>query len=149
MNTDFQSGVVRFIDAGGNTVGTGFVVTFDGLIVTCAHVADIARVDEFVHLIFYNLGSPKEKREVRVARVEPDYWRDAAAEDVAFLRLEGPVPKEAVPLPLGSSFNTQGQIFRSFGFPEAKPEDGMLGECKVLGLVSEDSISLLQLSSNQ
>jgi len=149
MNIDFQAGVVSIIDAGGNAVGTGFVVTSDGLIVTCAHVIDVARSDDSIHLIFHDPGSTKEKREVRVARVEPDYWRDAAAEDVAFLRLEGPLPKKSVPLPLGSSFNTQGQTFRSFGFPEAKPDDGMLGECRVLGFVSEDSISLLQLSSNQ
>ncbi len=146
MNTDFKAGVVRVIDAGGKTVGTGFIVTSDGLIVTCAHVIDVARSDDSIHLIFYDPSSAKEKREVRVASVEPDYWRDAAAEDVAFLRLEGPLPKEAVPLPLGSSFNTQGPTFLSFGFPEAKP---MLGECRVLGFVSEDNISLLQLSSNQ
>ena len=149
MNTDFKAGVVHVIDTGGKTVGTGFVVTSDGLIVTCAHVVDVARSDDSIHLIFYDPSSAKEKREVRVARVEPDYWRDTAAEDVAFLRLEGSLPKGAVPLPLGSSFNTQGQTFRSFGFPEAKPDDGMLGECRVLGFVSEDSISLLQLSSNQ
>jgi WD40 repeat protein len=149
MNTDFQAGVVRIIDAGGKAVGTGFVVTSDGLIVTCAHVIDVARSDDSIHLIFHDPGSTKEKREVRVARVEPDYWRDEAAEDVAFLRLEGPLPMEAVPLPLGSSFNTQGQTLLSFGFPEAKPDDGMLGECRILGFVSEDSISLLQLSSNQ
>ncbi len=149
MDTDFQAGVVRIIDAGGKAVGTGFVVTSDGLIVTCAHVINIARSDDAIHLIFHDPGSVKEKREVRVASVEPDYWRDAAAEDVAFLRLEGPLPTSAVPLPLGSSFNTQGQTFRSFGFPEARPDDGMLGECRVIGFVSEESISLLQLSSNQ
>jgi V8-like Glu-specific endopeptidase/energy-coupling factor transporter ATP-binding protein EcfA2 len=149
MNTDFKVGVVRIIDAGGKTVGTGFVVTSDGLIVTCAHVIDIARSDDSVQLLFYNSSSTKEMHEVRVARVEPDYWRDAAAEDVSYLRLEGPLPKGVVPLPLGSSFNTQGQTFRSFGFPEARPDDGMLGECRIIGFVSEESISLLQLSSNQ
>src|SRR6516225_10527118 len=133
MNTDFKVGVVRIIDAGGKTVGTGFVVTSDGLLVTCAHVIDIARLDDSVHLLFYDPSSTKEMHEVRVARVEPDYWRDAAAEDVAFLRLVGLLTKGVVPLPLGSSFNTQGQTFRSFGFPEARPDDGMLGECRVIG----------------
>jgi S1-C subfamily serine protease len=112
MNTDFQAGVASIIDAGGKAVGTGFVVTSDGLIVTCAHVVDIARSDDFIHLIFYDPSSTKEKREVRVARVEPDYWRDAAAEDVAFLRLEGPLPKEAVPLPLGSSLVALSHLMR-------------------------------------
>ena len=149
MNTDFQAGVASIIDAGGKAVGTGFVVTSDGLIVTCAHVVDIARSDDFIHLIFYDPNSKKEKREVRVAKVEPDYWRDAAAEDVAFLRLEGLLPNEVISLPLGSSFNTQEQTFLSLGFPEAKPYDGMLGECRIIGYVYEDSIALLQLSSHQ
>jgi len=103
MNIDFKAGVVRIIDANGRTVGTGFVVTSDGLIATCAHVVDNARSDDFIHLIFYDPNSAKEKSEVRVARVEPAYWLDAAAKDVAILRLEGPLSKEAVPLPLGSS----------------------------------------------
>ena len=95
MKNDFKDGVVRIIDAGGKTVGTGFVVTSDGLIVTCAHVIDVARSDDFIHLIFYDPSSSKEKCEVRAARVEPDYWRNATAEDVAILCLEGPLPKEA------------------------------------------------------
>jgi WD40 repeat protein/energy-coupling factor transporter ATP-binding protein EcfA2 len=149
MNIDFKFGVVRIIDDERNTVGSGFVITSDGLIVTCAHVIEVARSDNFVQLFFYFPHLAKEKHEVRVASVEPDCWRDAAAEDVAFLRLEGLLPKEAVPLSLGSSFNTQGQTFYSFGFPEAKPVDGLLGECRIIGSVSEDSIPLLQLSSNQ
>jgi WD40 repeat protein len=149
MNIDFKAGVVCVLDAGGKTVGTGFVVTSDGLIATCAHVIDEAETVDFIHLIFHDPNVAKDKREVRAARVEADYLRDASAEDIAILRLEGPLPKQAVPLPLGSSFNTQGQTFLSFGFPEAKADDGMLGECKILGVVFEENISLLQLSSNQ
>src|SRR5260370_15954442 len=149
MNIDFKAGVVCVLDTGGKTVGTGFVVTSDGLIVTCAHVIDEAETDDFIHLIFHDPNVAKDKREVRAARVEPDYLRDAAAEDIAILRLEGPLPRQTVPLPLGSSFNTQGQTFLSFGFPEAKADDGMLGECKILGVVFEENISLLQMSSNQ
>src|SRR5260370_217084 len=149
MNIDFKAGVVCVLDTGGKTVGTGCVVTADGLIVTCAHVIDEAETDDFIHLIFHDPNVAKDKREVRAARVEPDYLRDASAEDIAILRLEGPLPRQAVPLPLGSSFNTQGQTFLSFGFPEAKADDGMLGECKILGVVFEENISLLQISSNQ
>src|SRR6266849_2300849 len=50
---------------------------------------------------------------------------------------------------LRQSFHAEGQTFRSFGFPEAKPEDGLLGECHVLGFVSAENIPLLQLSSSE
>src|SRR5207245_639395 len=35
------------------------------------------------------------------------------------------------------------------GFPEAKPADGLLGRCEVLGSASEGNVRLLQLSSPQ
>src|SRR6266487_3825736 len=148
MSIDFRMSIVYILDEGslqhvGNrTAGTGFVVTSDGLITTCAHVINFARASEFVHLIFYDPTTLKAQREIRVARVLPEYVRDANTEDIAILRLE-------VPLPLRQSFNTQGQTFLSFGFPEAKPEDGLLGECRVLGPVSADTIPLIQLTSDQ
>lgn len=155
MRLDFKVSTVYILDPdclldiNKRTVGTGFVVSSDGLIATCAHVASQALSDERVHLIFFNLSIPKEEREIRTSRLEPAYFRDAEAEDLALLRLEGPLPREVIPLPLGRSFNTQGQSFLSFGFPASRPEDGLLGECKVLGMVSDANLPLLQISSNQ
>ena len=38
MSNDLTAGVVRILDSANATVGTGFVVTNDGLIAACAHV---------------------------------------------------------------------------------------------------------------
>jgi hypothetical protein len=38
MNVDLKAGIVRVIGPDGATVGTGFVVTGEGLIATCAHM---------------------------------------------------------------------------------------------------------------
>ena len=52
---DFTVGIVRILDEQGQTVGTGFILTDDGLIATCAHVIESAgaKPDENVQLVFY------------------------------------------------------------------------------------------------
>ncbi len=155
MSIDFRTSIVYILnanaidDVGERTVGTGFVVSDDGLIATCAHVVDLSDSDEFIHLIFYSRDTIKEDRAIRKARILQEYSRSADAEDIAILRLEGPLPEGIEPLPLGGSYNTQEQTFQSFGFPAAKAEDGLLGECNVLGTVYEDAIPLLQIDSKQ
>ena len=38
--TDFTEGIVRILDIDGEVVGTGFVISDDRLIATCAHVVE-------------------------------------------------------------------------------------------------------------
>ena len=149
MSTNFQRSIAYLINEKQQTIGTGFVVLDDGLIVTCTHVINLAESGSFVRLIFYNPDLTGDKREVRTAKIVYEYLRDADIEDVTFLLLEGSLPSEVQPLRLGRSINTPGQTFLSFGFPEAKPTDGLLGKCEVVGFVSEDNIRLLQVSSPQ
>ena len=42
MSEDLIIGIVRILTADDTTAGTGFVVTDDGLIATCAHVVQVA-----------------------------------------------------------------------------------------------------------
>jgi hypothetical protein len=93
MTIDLKAGIVRVLEPNGETSGTGFVVTDDGLI----------------------FHATTEERE---ARVEPEWWRDPDVEDVAILRLEGPLPEGVTPLLLGSSGGTSGHPFKTFDFPD-------------------------------
>src|SRR6266550_2724295 len=110
MSIDFQRSVVYFTNEKGQTIGTGFVVSDDGLIATCTHVIEPAvGFPNSVCLIFYNPDLTAVKREVRTAKVISEYSRDSDAEDVTVLRLEGPLPSEVQPLRLGRSVNAPEQ----------------------------------------
>src|SRR5215204_3992345 len=126
---DLRANIVRILDSGGKTAGTGFVVTAEGLIATCAHVVELAgsKPDDTIGLIFH---LNKEERE---ATVERKYWRYWQREDIAILRLEGPLPDAVEPLLLGSCAGSEGHSFHTFGFPKQKPFEGMVGEGTITG----------------
>src|SRR5215472_12752073 len=112
MSFDLQEGIVRILKPNGETAGTGFIVSQDGLIATCSHVVQghelqkhgDARPEKSM-IVFQMIG---EKRE---ASVEPDWWRPSKGEDVAILRVDGGLPPQVKPLPLGSSKGTSNHSF--------------------------------------
>ena len=133
MGIVLKAGIVRILKPDGTTAGTGFVVSKEGLIATCSHVVQDEESQrrgeprpEVVEVIFHATG------ERRRARVEPAWWRSADAEDVAVLRLEGPLPEEVTPLPLGSSADAIGRTFHTFGFCAGKKEEGLPGKGKII-----------------
>ena len=58
MTIDLTTGIVRILTSDGATAGTGFVVTDDGLIATCAHVVKAAGAGpgDKVRVVFYCTG---------------------------------------------------------------------------------------------
>jgi hypothetical protein len=42
MTTDLKAGIVRVLKPNGETSGTTFAVTDEGLIATCAHAVEVA-----------------------------------------------------------------------------------------------------------
>lgn len=145
MNIDLTSSIVRILKPNGATAGTGFVVTEEGLIATCTHVIEFAQAKpgENIQVALYATG------EIRQALVEPSWWRPSNAEDVAILRLEGALPQGVKALPLGSSAGVEGHTLITFGFPEAKPVEGMSGKCEVIGRTTERGFPVLQLRSSE
>ncbi|MGH8896923.1 MAG: trypsin-like peptidase domain-containing protein [Egibacteraceae bacterium] len=134
-------GVVR---VGG---GTGFVVTADGLIVTCAHVVSDGGSPQHdappttaVTVVFQATG------EARQARIEPAYWRDRDHGDVAFLRVEGTLPAGVHPLALGLSAGAQGHPFSTFGYPASGPGGGMYGSGRLVDQIFDNGSELLQVT---
>ncbi|HQN31097.1 MAG TPA: serine protease, partial [Methanothrix soehngenii] len=110
MPLDLKRGIVRILSAdGATTSGTGFLLSEKGIIVTCSHVVQAEKLQvrgyprpERVEVVFRANG------EKAAARLLPQAWRAADAEDVAFLQLEGSMPEGVVPLPLGSSDGAAG-----------------------------------------
>ena len=106
MTVNVLSGIVSI--ASGRHIGTGFVVSEDGLILTCAHVLGLS-MPEKVRVVF--LGSGEE----REAAVLVEGWHAIDAEDVAVLRVCGELPEGVQVLPLGSSQGIEGHAMVTFG----------------------------------
>ena len=142
MFTDLRTGVVRILKANGRTAGTGFVITDDGLLATCSHVVSLASEggDGSLDILFH------ETKEKRRARVQEEL--SSPSEDVAILRVEGPLPLGARPLPIAPSLGSRNLPFSTFGFPEPKAAEGMEGNGILRGFVEENGNPVIQLSSN-
>ena len=145
MPHNFTDGIVRILHPNSQTSGTGFVVSSDGLISTCAHVIMALGVGpgDVIDLVLH------ATREQRQAIVEREYWRDSDAEDIAFLRLQGTLPKEVVPLPLGHSAHADDHSFSTYGFPDLDSVDGMRGGGTVRGSKKQGAFTVLQLWSEE
>lgn len=144
MAVNLLDGIVRILDAVDRTIATGFVVSNDGLIVTCAHIFGDSPPEKAV-IVFQ---ATSERRE---ARGIAEWWRAPNAEDVAFLRVDGGLPEGVPPLPLGSSDKAIQEKILTFGFPAAKPVEGIWASGYVIGLTeqSQGQRPLLQLISNE
>lgn len=132
--------IVRVV--GNRDIGTGFVVSDDGLIVTCAHVLGPARPEK-VDVVFQGSG---EQREALV-----ESWHAEDAEDIALLRVCGRMPAGALPLPLGSSLETEGHPFTTFGYHQIRKVEGVRGTGTIVGqgMKTETKQPLLQLHSSE
>ena len=151
MSADLTTGIVRVLTPEGTTAGTGFVVNDGGVIATCSHVVQSEESQrrgdprpDYVDVAFHATADPCR------ARVEPKWWRPANAEDVAILRLEGPLPEGVTPLPLGSSYASKGHPFSSRGYRLAEHfSEGLEAEGKIQGSTSYKDHPVLQLLTNQ
>jgi tetratricopeptide (TPR) repeat protein len=122
---DLKAGIVRILDQNNATVGTGFLVTDDGLVATCAHVVEAT------------LGLPEGKLRIPQGEVELDFpllapgriltgrvthWQPER--DFAGLYLVDTPPNDAQPVLLITTDDLWGHAFRAFGFP-AGYDDGV------------------------
>ena len=143
---DLRAGIVRVLAADGKTAGAGFVVTPDGLIATCAHVAQAAGSGPGKTARLRWLANGQEGYAEAVAA----WWRAPDAGDIAILQLVGSLPPGAQSLALGASAGAVGHRVEAFGFPNNLGTlEGLRGWGDVLGHVSDAGRPLLQLRSGE
>lgn len=138
MNS-FEDSILRVMK-GDSVVGAAFLVS-DRLVATCAHVVQAAGAD-VGEQISLSLSNGKEI----IAIVEPEFWRDANAEDISILRLSEPL-ENIQPVILGASSGTKGHSFSTLGFPNKGQE--LSGGGEIIGYASLHGMKLLQLDSRQ
>jgi hypothetical protein len=151
LSSEIQNGLVRILQPDGKTTsGTGFILSDTGLIATCSHVIQAEKLQvkgyprpDKVAVIFHATGEQRE------ARVLPEGWRTTDMEDVAILQLDGPLPAGVVPLLLGSSEGGSGHPFKTFGFPDFSPDEGISGDGHIMDQTSMQGMKVMQLSSPQ
>jgi S1-C subfamily serine protease len=141
---DQLPGLVRVLSSDGETAGTGFLVSDDGLVVTCTHLLGSTAADGTVRVVLRFA-----EHVVREARVVPELTRPADAEDIAVLALLDPPVDGPAAAALGSSAGSVGRSYRTFGFPGATAHEGMAGRVEIVGRTTEAGVDVLQLRSNE
>lgn len=129
-----ERAIMRILRADGKVAGTGFLVA-PNLAVTCAHV--VVKADaldgDTIQVQFPNT------EEKIPAVVEPQYWREIAKGDVAFLRLES-TPQGMVPLRLGlAEHSPSGNPFTAFGYATAAGQQGIWARGNIINLLPDKS----------
>lgn len=150
MDNNFQTGVVQILDSSGNVAGTGFIVSADGVVATCSHVIQLVDSqkrneplpDEIVVVLPLNNGK-------RFAHLLPQSWRPWNKGDIAFLKLEGDLPKSVHPITLGATVNISDHPIQTFGYPTVGEVEGLTGSGAILGETKEAGQRLLQISSSE
>ena len=145
MSVDLISGIVQILTPDGITAGTGFVLSSEGLIATCAHVVRCAGAGP-AGKIAVRFQQNGEKHSALVIK---EWWRSPANEDVAILKLEHGIPAGVQALPLGDSEGTEGHEVKSFGFPKVGHIKGLWGKGSLYGEVTKKGNTLFQIKSNE
>jgi len=143
MSIDLTQSIVRILKRDGTTAGTGFFVSKNGLIATCAHVVASYKPGEEVSVVLF---SSKEKYQ---AIIEKKWWREPSDDDVAILRLSNTLPHDISMIPLGYPWHMENISLMTFGFPESKPVEGLSGRCEVIGRTTENGCPVLQMRSQE
>jgi hypothetical protein len=150
MNNDLLTSVVRILDEKESTIGTGFVISDLGIVVTCAHVIQATsrhqgqtKFEQEVVLAFPATG------EMRSAKILPGSWRSPTSGDIAILAVERGLPKGIQPLRLAVSEGCEGRPFSTIGFSKPNPEGGMLGKGEILGRTIINGFNALQIKSQE
>ena len=138
-NDERSAAIVLILREDGSVGGSGFLASESGLVATCSHVVQEPRLQErgdpppaSVRVVFHSTGMDRASRVAVEAELVTEWWRPAASEDVAVLRVAA-VPDGVHPARLGGSGGTTDHVVRSFGFPETGQIEGIPGLGQIIG----------------
>ena len=143
------TGLVRILNQENDTVGAGYLVSQDGIIVSCAHVIENAGYPVSTYVRIQVEGNDSTLN----AKVEEGYWKDwneAKKSDIAFLRINDSDFVRPSPVSTSSSEWIVDKHAQVFGFPFLKEYKADRMAVKVLGLVNnEDGEARLRLETEE
>src|SRR5215475_6840724 len=110
-------------------LGTGVIVTDDGLIITCYHIIGNLKNKTiyFKDVDIYFPSVPDIKGHANVLEEYSD-----ASSDIAFLQLQGKLPEQVAVANLSETIDST-HAFRSFGFRKEKTFDGLYADGAIQG----------------
>lgn len=158
---DCEKSIVKITTLEGRIVGTGFIVTEDGIICTCYHnVGDLSKKEAYNDILVY-FAEIKQPLKATILKDEKDSEYVDTINDIAFLQIQKKDQEELknngqelVPLPL-SKFVLRTHKFISHGFrkyDEFKPglsSSGYIQSRSEYQKDPETEIPIIQLSSKQ
>src|SRR5437667_3320500 len=156
MSDPLLDGVVQIFQSQNIRGGTGFVLSRQGLIVTCSHVIQAGDKQTEIPPIDLNVPLRFQKQQIDGEATIVD-WRSYRQGDIALLQLKGDLPKGVRPLPLSSASMTKGHEIYTYGYPPRSPKtertaEGSHGSGKSYGSGPRDTLSgqeLLQIQSRE
>jgi predicted transcriptional regulator len=140
---------------GDDVLGTGVIVTDDGLILTCYHVIEDQRnntIYKTVHISFPSISS--NSRIKTHAEVKEQYCNPSL--DIAFLQLNEKKPDGIIAAELSEKTVSPTHSFIGFGFRKAREFNGLHSDGNIMGTTNKklkdgntSSPSLIQLESKK
>ena len=136
-------------DEKGVMLGTGVILSEQGVVVTCYHV--VGGEENGVLAQKFTISFPNAPEVSIPAAVDPQYSKRSL--DLAFLKLGAALPKGTSAASLSEKLNA-GDDFMSFGFRKAGYFSGLYSRGEILGLVrvraeDQESLERIQLSTDQ
>ena len=141
---NFFSSVVIFHEKNGSNLGAGFLVSNDGLIITCIHVLESNQ--NFIENIYVTFFQTEFKYPIAV---EKDLSGKDKSKDITIVRIIGKLPNNIKPLELDNLNSLPNGSYRSLGFPFPNTSDGIYAACEIIGINESNKSIILQIRSSE
>jgi WD40 repeat protein len=135
---NYFSGVVCICSSSDALLGTGFLIDYGDLVITCAHVLKNLKDDVRIYFWGNTVAIP--------AVVENASLNISKNKDIIVLKLLGDVPKDARRLSFGSYDGKRNDLI-TLGFPFPNSFQGIFAKCEIIGIDNHFGFEMFQVRS--